>query len=133
LSRSLCVSVSLSLCLSLSLSLSVSLSLSLSVSLSPLPPAQVAVWITRACIRINENYRRVKLVTKETLITDPYTIKAVRRLIDGCAFRIYGHWVKKGQYQNRAALFENSPKTLLQTTIDMDGENEQELEYIYTD
>lgn len=35
------------------------------------------------------------------------------QVIDGCAFRVYGHWVKKGEGQNRAALFENTPKTEL--------------------
>lgn len=35
------------------------------------------------------------------------------QVIDGCAFRVYGHWVKKGEGQNRAALFENAPKTEL--------------------
>nr|CAD7266666.1 unnamed protein product [Timema shepardi] len=34
-------------------------------------------------------------------------------VIDACAFRVYGHWVKKGEGQNRAALFENMPKTEL--------------------
>jgi len=37
----------------------------------------------------------------------------VSQVIDNCAFRVYGHWVKKGDCQNRAALFENSPKTEL--------------------
>ncbi|XP_048382080.1 phosphorylase b kinase gamma catalytic chain, skeletal muscle/heart isoform-like isoform X2 [Stegostoma tigrinum] len=100
---------------------------------SPLRMFRVAVWTTRACIRINENYRRMKLVTKEILIGNPYTIKAVRRLIDGCAFRIYGHWVKKGQYQNRAALFENSPKALLHTTLYLEKEDPQELGHMYSD
>lgn len=35
------------------------------------------------------------------------------QVIDGCAFRVYGHWVKKGEGQNRAALFENTPRTEL--------------------
>lgn len=34
----------------------------------------------------------------------------MRRLIDGAAFRIYGHWVKKNDGQNRAAMFEHTPK-----------------------
>jgi len=62
---------------------------------------------------------------------DPYRIKSLRKVqkisisylenlvikllffqvIDACAFRVYGHWVKKGEGQNRAALFENFPKT----------------------
>lgn len=33
--------------------------------------------------------------------------------IDACAFKIYGHWVKKGQTQNRAALSDNTPKFTL--------------------
>nr|CAD7396448.1 unnamed protein product [Timema poppensis] len=37
----------------------------------------------------------------------------VSLVIDACAFRVYGHWVKKGEGQNRAALFENMPKTEL--------------------
>ncbi|KAK2174490.1 hypothetical protein NP493_799g05013 [Ridgeia piscesae] len=41
---------------------------------------------------------------------DPYSVKVIRKFIDAGAFRIYGHWVKKGDNQNRAALFENSPK-----------------------
>ncbi|MGH0192889.1 UNVERIFIED_CONTAM: hypothetical protein FKN15_039683 [Acipenser sinensis] len=44
---------------------------------------------------------------------DPYAIKPIRKMIDGCAFKIYGHWVKKGQAQNRAALFENTAKAIL--------------------
>jgi len=31
-------------------------------------------------------------------------------VIDGAAFKIYGHWVKKNDGQNRAAMFEHSPK-----------------------
>lgn len=49
---------------------------------------------------------------------DPYGVKGIRKLIDACAFRIYGHWVKKGERQNRAALFQNQPKALLLTIGD---------------
>lgn len=41
---------------------------------------------------------------------NPYRLRAFRKFIDGGAFRIYGHWVKKGENQNRAALFENNIK-----------------------
>lgn len=40
-------------------------------------------------------------------------ISNLLQVIDGCAFRVYGHWVKKGEGQNRAALFENTPRTEL--------------------
>ncbi|KAL0973160.1 hypothetical protein UPYG_G00199760 [Umbra pygmaea] len=66
-----------------------------------------------AMTRIYLNYRRAKPITKEVIKRDPYAIKPIRKLIDACAFRIYGHWVKKGQTQNRAALFENTPKAIL--------------------
>lgn len=64
-------------------------------------------------MRIYCNYRRAKPVTKEVICSDPYAIKSLRKMIDACAFKIYGHWVKKGQTQNRAALFENTPKFIL--------------------
>lgn len=35
------------------------------------------------------------------------------KVIDACAFRVYAHWVKKGDGQNRAELFENHPKVEL--------------------
>ncbi|KAM9801403.1 phosphorylase b kinase gamma catalytic chain, skeletal muscle/heart isoform-like [Neosynchiropus ocellatus] len=66
-----------------------------------------------ATMRIYCNYRRAKPVTKEVIKSDPYAFKPIRKLIDACAFKIYGHWVKKGQTQNRAALFENTPKAIL--------------------
>lgn len=44
------------------------------------------------------------------LFENPYRFKMYRKLIDTAAFNIYGHWVKKGEHQNRAALFEIQPK-----------------------
>lgn len=55
-----------------------------------------------------------KPVTPELLCTAPYNSRAVRKMIDSCAFGIYGHWVKKGDQQNRAALFENQIKSVTQ-------------------
>lgn len=74
---------------------------------------QVICMTVLATMRIYCNYRRAKPVTKEVIKSDPYAVKPIRKLIDACAFKIYGHWVKKGQTQNRAALFENSPKAIL--------------------
>ncbi|XP_063061495.1 phosphorylase b kinase gamma catalytic chain, skeletal muscle/heart isoform-like [Engraulis encrasicolus] len=80
---------------------------------SPLRKFKVICMTVLATMRIYCNYRRAKPVTKEVIQSDPYAIKPLRKLIDACAFKIYGHWVKKGQTQNRAALFENTPKTIL--------------------
>ncbi|CAF0962595.1 unnamed protein product [Brachionus calyciflorus] len=44
------------------------------------------------------------------LIENPYRFKTYRKIIDTAAFSIYGHWVKRGEQQNRAALFEIEPK-----------------------
>ena len=49
-------------------------------------------------------------ISLEGVRKDPYGVKAFRKYIDGGAFKIYGHWVKRGENQNRAALFENTPK-----------------------
>ncbi|XP_078064481.1 phosphorylase b kinase gamma catalytic chain, skeletal muscle/heart isoform-like [Mustelus asterias] len=100
---------------------------------SPLRKFRVAVWAARVCIRVLQNYRRVKLVTKEGLIAEPYAMKAVRRLIDGCAFRIYGHWVKKGLTQNRAALFENIPKAHMHLSLYLNEEDDPGNTHVYSD
>lgn len=76
-------------------------------------PLQVICLTVLASVRIYYQYRRVKPITREIVIRDPYALRPLRRLIDAYAFRIYGHWVKKGQQQNRAALFENTPKAVL--------------------
>lgn len=49
----------------------------------------------------------------ESVTLDPQLTQIVQQVIDACAFRVYGHWVKKGEGQNRAALFENQAKTEL--------------------
>ena len=73
-----------------------------------------------ACIRIHFRYLRSRPVTRDLLARDPYSLRGVRKLIDGCAFRIYGHWVKKGEQQNRAALFQNTAKIILLGLEDFD-------------
>uniref|UniRef100_A0A8C1A6X4 phosphorylase kinase n=1 Tax=Cyprinus carpio carpio TaxID=630221 RepID=A0A8C1A6X4_CYPCA len=80
---------------------------------SPYRKFKVICMTVLATMRIYCSYRRAKPVTKEVIKSDPYAVKPIRKLIDACAFKIYGHWVKKGQTQNRAALFENSPKAIL--------------------
>lgn len=70
-----------------------------------------AVLVVRAMIRMKRlKYTPEPLNVSEALL-DPYRVKVLRKVIDGCAFRVYGHWVKKGEGQNRAALFENTPRT----------------------
>ncbi|XP_043593670.1 phosphorylase b kinase gamma catalytic chain, skeletal muscle/heart isoform isoform X2 [Bombus pyrosoma] len=74
---------------------------------------QLAIICVRAVVRIKRLHSTPEPLSTHVACTDPYRIKILRKVIDGCAFRVYGHWVKKGEGQNRAALFENTPKTEL--------------------
>lgn len=71
--------------------------------------SQVAVWTILAAGRVALSSHRLRPLTKNALLRDPYALRPVRRIIDNCAFRLYGHWVKKGEQQNRAALFQHQP------------------------
>ncbi|XP_006033347.1 phosphorylase b kinase gamma catalytic chain, skeletal muscle/heart isoform [Alligator sinensis] len=82
-------------------------------SFSPFRKFRVICLTVLASVRIYYTYRNVKPVTKQLVTQNPYALKPIRKLIDACAFRIYGHWVKKGEAQNRAALFENTAKAIL--------------------
>lgn len=66
------------------------------------------------CVQSMVRIRRLKFTPEPLSIMvarrDPYRMKAVRKVIDACAFRVYAHWVKKGEGQNRAALFEHHAK-----------------------
>ncbi|XP_074120095.1 phosphorylase b kinase gamma catalytic chain, skeletal muscle/heart isoform [Sminthopsis crassicaudata] len=88
---------------------------------SPRGKFKVIALTVLASVRIYYQYRRMKPVTREIVLRDPYALRPLRKLIDACAFRIYGHWVKKGQQQNRAALFENTPKAVLLSLADEEG------------
>lgn len=104
---------------------------------------QYAILCVRAMVRIKRLRYTVEPLRMEDSLKDPYRVKVLRKVniemkislysilkienslflfiskknqvIDGCAFRVYGHWVKKGEGQNRAALFENTPRTELHT------------------
>uniref|UniRef100_A0A0D9R0L0 Phosphorylase kinase catalytic subunit gamma 2 n=1 Tax=Chlorocebus sabaeus TaxID=60711 RepID=A0A0D9R0L0_CHLSB len=78
-------------------------------NLTPRQRFRVAVWTVLAAGRVALSTHRVRPLTKNALLRDPYALRSVRRLIDNCAFRLYGHWVKKGEQQNRAALFQHRP------------------------
>ena len=85
-----------------------SLFLSLSFSLSLLPQGLVyCIW---SCSVLEKMRRAPKTITLASIGLSPYENRFVRSLVDACAFQIYSHWVKRGEEQNRAALFENVPK-----------------------
>nr|KAF6283782.1 phosphorylase kinase catalytic subunit gamma 2 [Pipistrellus kuhlii] len=78
-------------------------------NLTPRQRFRVAVWTVLAAGRVALSIHHARPLTKSALLRDPYALRPVRRLIDSCAFRLYGHWVKKGEQQNRAALFQHRP------------------------
>ena len=69
-----------------------------------------AVILVRFLIRLQRLKLTPQPLSLRTASVDPYRIKTFRKVIDGAAFKIYGHWVKKNDGQNRAAMFEHSPK-----------------------
>ncbi|XP_017780580.1 PREDICTED: phosphorylase b kinase gamma catalytic chain, skeletal muscle/heart isoform isoform X2 [Nicrophorus vespilloides] len=74
---------------------------------------QRAILVVRCMVRLSRLRFTPEPLSLTVAKVDPYRIRVLRKMIDGCAFRVYGHWVKKGEGQNRAALFENQHKTEL--------------------
>ncbi|GFS38609.1 hypothetical protein NPIL_572631 [Nephila pilipes] len=71
---------------------------------------QFGILCVRAMIRLKRLKYTPEPLSIDIAKMDPYRVKTLRKVIDGCAFRVYCHWVKKGEMQNRAALFENRPR-----------------------
>ena len=62
------------------------------------------------CLFLQTLKKPVVILNMSILSSNPYEFKYVRQSLDTCAFGMYGHWVKRGEQQNRAALFETVPK-----------------------
>ena len=72
-------------------------------------------------------------MTYKAVIKEPYNFKDVRKLVDSCAFNLYGHWVKKtqDQNQNRTALFENTMRNEIIKSETVDGQVVIPTMYLY--
>ncbi|XP_037091954.1 phosphorylase b kinase gamma catalytic chain, skeletal muscle/heart isoform-like isoform X2 [Pollicipes pollicipes] len=77
---------------------------------------RLAINCVRAAVRIQRLKFTPEALSVSVAVLDPYRLKSLRKIIDACAFRVYGHWVKKAEGQNRAMLFENIPRTDLRRT-----------------
>ena len=66
------------------------------------------------CVRFLVRFRNIKttpvLLSLEMTRINPYMIRSYRKSIDMFAFGLYHHWIKKGQGQDRAAVFQHQPK-----------------------
>uniref|UniRef100_A0A1I8FTP6 phosphorylase kinase n=2 Tax=Macrostomum lignano TaxID=282301 RepID=A0A1I8FTP6_9PLAT len=80
------------------------------LSFDPRSRFRSAILAVRCLCRLSRLHSAPSRLDIRRLRSDPYSVRAMRRLIDSTAFLVYNHWVKKAEDQNRAALFENSPK-----------------------
>ena len=66
------------------------------------------------CVRFLVRLSRIKitpvLFSLEATRFNPYNMRNIRHSIDHTAFGLYNHWIQKGQCQDRAAVFQHSPK-----------------------
>lgn len=69
---------------------------------------KLLVIVVRASIRVRKLRFTPESLHLDRMRANPYLMRSLRKAIDGCAFRVYQHWVKRGDLQNRAALFANS-------------------------
>ncbi|ESO97942.1 hypothetical protein LOTGIDRAFT_209139 [Lottia gigantea] len=76
-----------------------------------------AIICARFFYRLHFFYTNPLPISSDVIKTNPYSVKLFRKLIDGCAFGMYGHWVKRGDNQNRAALFEHVLRDDWKTTV----------------
>ncbi|CAG0891324.1 unnamed protein product [Cyprideis torosa] len=82
-----------------------------------------AILVVRCSVRIRRLKYTPEPISIEMTQHDPYKIRNLRRVVDAIAFRVYGHWVKRGDTQNRAALFENQPKVEIKNMYDLAADN----------
>ncbi|KAK6192048.1 hypothetical protein SNE40_003595 [Patella caerulea] len=78
---------------------------------------KAAILCARFFYRLKFFYVNPLPISSDVLKTNPYSVKLCRKLIDGAAFGMYGHWVKRGDNQNRAALFEHTLRDDWKNTI----------------
>ena len=71
---------------------------------------QAVVLVVNFYHRLQFFHKNPPPISTDIVKSNPYSVKHFRKLIDGCAFKMYGHWVKRADNQNRAALFEHAPR-----------------------
>jgi len=77
-------------------------------------------------VRISRLKETPEPLSLKTASVSPYKMRMFRKVIDGAAFRVYGHWVKRGEGQNRAAMFELSPKNEVRKRQEVNREQEMQ-------
>ena len=71
---------------------------------------KLALHAVQFIVRIKRLKATPEPLCLKTAALSPYKMRTFRKVLDGAAFKVYGHWVKRGEGQNRAAMFELIPK-----------------------
>ena len=80
------------------------------VKFNPRKMFKTAIFCVRFLVRLSHiNTTPVLLSLEETRI-NPYNMRNYRKAIERHSFELYKHWIKKEQGQDRAAVFQHSPK-----------------------
>jgi phosphorylase kinase gamma subunit len=77
---------------------------------------KAGAFVVVALGRIKLMHAQPVPISLNQMTNNPCALKLLRKTIDCGAFKIYGHWVKRGENQNRAALFENDIKRDIKQT-----------------
>ena len=79
---------------------------------------RILVHCARYIYRLRNVREIPELLPMSKLRKTPYELRPLRKSIDTSTFTLYSHWVKKGEGmgQNRAALFQHSPRVADRTT-----------------
>ncbi|TGZ73660.1 hypothetical protein CRM22_001389 [Opisthorchis felineus] len=87
---------------------------------------RVGIMAVRFIQRLRDLRTRGGYLHIKQLAVDPYANRKLRKIIDTLSYDVYSQWVKKGEDQNRAAMFENVPRRDLIEPVSKDEEEDDE-------
>eukprot|EP00093_Oithona_nana_P012646 12646.XXX_718635_719979_1 [CDS] Oithona nana genome sequencing. len=69
-----------------------------------------AICCVRFLVRLSHVHTTPVLLSLSETRINPYNMRSYRKAIERHSFNLYSHWIKKGQGQDRAAVFQHTPK-----------------------
>jgi len=69
-----------------------------------------AIIVVKFVIRLSRLRVTPELIGLGQVRINPYGVQRYRKCVDGHAFKLYQHWLKKSDFQSRAAMFQNKIK-----------------------
>jgi len=101
-----------------------SISVIADVKFNPRKTFKTAITCVRFLVRLSRIKVTPVLFNLEATRKNPYHMRNIRHSIDHNAFGLYHHWIQKGQCQDRAAVFQHSPKRDLKKKKNKTEKNE---------